>query len=83
MWQDSDVRLRTHVKLDVHRQFHNDGNGNRVVTLEGVNVYSTTWQLIMGVSRATFFRYAEAAASGDRARHHGNVGSKKPREHTV
>jgi hypothetical protein len=27
MWRDSDVRLRTHVKLDVHRQFHNDGNG--------------------------------------------------------
>jgi hypothetical protein len=28
MWRDSDVRLRTHVKLDVHRQFHNDNNGN-------------------------------------------------------
>jgi hypothetical protein len=41
LWRDSDVRLRTHVKLDVHRQFHNDGNGNRVVTLEGINVCST------------------------------------------
>jgi hypothetical protein len=83
MWRDSDVRLRTHVKLDVHRQFHNDGNGNRVVTLEGINVCSTAWQLIMGVSRTTFFRYAEVATSGLRARHHGNYGSKKPREHTV
>jgi hypothetical protein len=83
MWRDSDVRLRTHVKLDIHRQFHNDGNGNRVVTLEGINVCSTAWQLIMDVSRATFFRYAEAATSGHRARHHGNYGSKKLREHTI
>jgi hypothetical protein len=81
--EDSDVRLRTHVKLDVHRQFHTDGNGNRVVTLEGINVCSRAWQLIMGVSRATFFRYAEAATSGCRARQHGNYGSKKPREYTV
>jgi hypothetical protein len=28
MWRDSDIRLRTHMKLDVHMQFHNDGNGN-------------------------------------------------------
>jgi hypothetical protein len=35
------------------------------------------------VSRATFFRYAEAATSGLRARQHGNYGSKKPREHTM
>jgi hypothetical protein len=71
------------VKLDVHRQFHNDGNGNRVVTLEGINVCSRAWQLIMGVSRATFFQYAEAATSGLRTRQHGNYGLKKPREHTV
>ena len=71
------------MKLDVHRQFHNNGNGNRVVTLEGINVCSAAWQLIMGVSRATFFWYAEAATSGHRARHHGNYSSKKPREHTV
>jgi hypothetical protein len=83
MWRDSDVRLRTHVKLDIHRQFHNDGNGNRVITLEDINVYSIAWQLIMGVSRATSFRYVEVATSGHRARHHGNYGSKKPREHTV
>jgi hypothetical protein len=31
----------------------------------------------------TFFRYVEAAASGDRARQHENFGSKKPRKHTV
>jgi hypothetical protein len=83
MWRDSDVRLRTHVKLDVHRQFHNNGYGNQVVTLEGINVCSTAWQLIMGVSRATFFCYAEAAVSGDRTRNHGNFGSKKLREHTL
>jgi hypothetical protein len=83
MWWDSDVRLRTHVKLDALRQFHNDGNGNRVVTLEGINVCSTAWQLIMGVSRATFFHYAEAVAFGDKTKHHGNFGSKKPREHTM
>jgi hypothetical protein len=83
MWRDSDVRLRTHRKLDVHRQFHNDSSRNRVVTLEGINVCSKAWQLIMGVSRATFFRYTEATSSGARARHHGNLGSKKPKEHTV
>ena len=43
MWQDSDVRLKTYMKLDVHRQFHSDGHGNRVVTLEGINMYPTTW----------------------------------------
>ena len=83
MWQDNDVRLRTHVKLEVHRQFHNDGNGNRVVTLEGINMCSIAWKLIIGVSRATFFRYVEATASGDRIRYHGNFGSKKLREHTI
>jgi hypothetical protein len=83
MWRDSDVRLRIHVKLDVYRQFHNDNNGNRVVTLEGINVCCTAWQLIMDVSRAIFFRYAEAATSGNKARYHGNYGSKKPREHIV
>jgi hypothetical protein len=83
MWRDSDVRLRTHLKLDVHRQFHNDSNGIRVVMLEGINVCSTAWQLIMGVSRATFFRYAETATSGHRAKHHRDYSSKKPREHTV
>jgi uncharacterized C2H2 Zn-finger protein len=77
------VRLRTHLKLDVHRQFHNNGNGNRVVTLEGINVYSIAWQLIMDVSRAAFFCYVEAVASGDRTRHLENFGSKKPREHIV
>jgi hypothetical protein len=46
-------------------------------------VCSIAWQLIMGVSRVTFFQYAKAATSGDKARHHGNYGSKKPREHTV
>jgi hypothetical protein len=83
MWQDSDVRLRTHVKLDVYRQFHNNTSGNQVVTLEGINVCSTTWQLMMGVSCATFFRYVEAATSSGRTRHHGDFGSKKPREHMM
>ena len=83
MWRDSDVRLRMYEKLDVHRQFHNDGNGNQVITLEGINVCSTAWQLIIGVSRVTFFRYTEAATSSHRTRHHGNYGSKKPREHTL
>jgi hypothetical protein len=77
------VRLMAHVKLDVHKQFHNNNNENRVVTLEGINVCSIAWQLIMCVSRAKFFRYAEAATSSDRTRYHGNFGSKKLREHTV
>ena len=71
------------MKLDVHRIFHNDGNGNQVVTLEGINVCSTAWLLIMGVFRATFFWYAEAATSSHRARHHGNYDSKKPRKHIM
>ena len=37
----------------------------------------------MGVSHVTFFRYVEATTSGGRTRHHGDFGSKKPREHTM
>jgi hypothetical protein len=54
-----------------------------MVTLEGMNVCSTAWQHIIGVSRATFFRYAEAATKGVRAGQHGNLGSKKPRNHRL
>jgi hypothetical protein len=48
MWRDSNMRLRTHVKLDVYRQFHNDDNGNRVITLEGINVCSNNVAAING-----------------------------------
>jgi hypothetical protein len=37
----------------------------------------------MGVSRATFFRYAEAATKGVKADQYGNQGMKKPRNHIV
>ncbi len=41
------------------------------------------WWTIHGVSKATFYRYREMAKDGKQAEVHGNLGSKKPRKHTV
>jgi hypothetical protein len=78
LWRNSDIKLRKYIKLKVHRQFHNNTNGNQMVTLEGINVYSTAWQLIMGVSKVV-----EDAKSRVRAGHHRNFGSKKPSLQTL
>jgi hypothetical protein len=50
MWKNSDVKPRKHIKPEVHRQFYHNTSGNQMVTLEGINVGSIIWQLIMEVS---------------------------------
>jgi hypothetical protein len=83
MYNKTTVLFRSHMKLDVHRQFHKDILGRNVVTLEGVDVCPYAWMRIMGVSSTTFFRYAQFAQAGFAAQHHGNTGLRKPRNHTV
>lgn len=83
MYCSTDFSFRQHMKLDVHRQIHDDGVGNDVVTLEGIDVCLVAWRFIMGVSKTTFYRYAEQSNSGIRAGNHGNLGSKKPRQLTL
>ena len=41
MYNTTTVLFRSHMKLDVHRQFHKDILGRNVVTLEGVDVVRT------------------------------------------
>lgn len=49
------------MKLDVHRWIHDDGEGNPVVTLVGMDVSLTAWKLITGVSKTTFYEYVHLA----------------------
>jgi len=81
MWL-GDFRLRSTKKLDVHRAIHVNGEGHKVITLEGIDVCCKAWYNIHGVSKAEFYRQAAYAKEGRRSRHHGNVGLKKPREAT-
>ena len=83
MYVKTTVQFRNHMKLDVHRQFHRDGGGRNVVTLEGVDVCPLAWMQIMGVSSSTFYCNAKYAAAGHAAQHHGNSGLRKPRNHTI
>ena len=43
----------------------------------------SAWQTIHAISRATYYRYKEMATLGKQAEGHGNLGSKKPRMHTM
>jgi hypothetical protein len=54
-----------------------------MITLEGVDVCLVAWYTIMGVSRATYYRWKVNANNGLRAEHHGNAGTVKPRSHTL
>ena len=71
------------MKLDVHRQSRTLGDGQKVVTLEGLDVCHNAWRHIMGVSESTFYRYAKYASQNMVAQLHGNSGLQKPRAHTV
>lgn len=75
--------FKSHRLLDVHRQIHLDAHGNEMITLEGVDVCPVAWYNIMGVSRATFYRWKMNASNGMHAEHHGNAGTVKPRSSTV
>ena len=43
----------------------------------------SAWQTIHAISRATYYRYKEMATLGKQVEGHGNLGSKKPRMHTM
>jgi hypothetical protein len=75
--------FKSHRLLYVHRQIHLDAYGNEMITLEGVDVCSVAWYTIMGVSRATYYRWKVNANNGLRAEHHGNIGTVKPRSHIL
>lgn len=69
--------------LEVHRQMHKDDAGKELVTLKNMDVCPQAWWTIHGISKATFYRYKQQSKHGKQAESHGNVGSKKPRTHTV
>ena len=77
------VYNRKSVLLEVHRQVHKDSNGKEWITLKGREVCPSAWQTIHAISRATYYRYKEMATLGKQAEGHGNLGSKKPRMHTM
>jgi hypothetical protein len=70
--------FKSHRLLDVHRQIHHDSNGNEMIMLEGCDVCSMVLYKIMGISRATYYRWKVNANNGMRADQHGNVGTTKP-----
>ena len=83
LYQGKDWAFKRHVQLDVHRQIHVNALGNRVVTLDGIDVCPRAWYLIHGIWKSTFHRHAKEVENGARADDHGNTGSKKTRTHTV
>jgi hypothetical protein len=54
-----------------------------MITLEGIDVCPVAWYTIMGVSRATYYRWKVNANNRLRAEHHSNAGMVKPRSHTL
>lgn len=77
------VYNRKSVLLEVHRQIHKDNNGKEWITLKGRKVCPNAWQTIHAISQATYYKYKEMATLGKQAEGHGNLGSKKPRMHTM
>ena len=77
------VYFRKHRLLDVHSQIHRDVSGKEKRTLEGIGVCPQAWSNIHGVSKAIFYRYKEKMKASIRAEPHRNLGTKKPRLHTV
>ena len=78
MYESSDFNFKAHFKIDVHSRFHQAADGSMMVTTEGIDVCPRAWQHITGVLPTTFYRKKAEATAGLRARHHGNVGQKKP-----
>ena len=50
-------RMRSAKKLEVHRVFHIDSHGFKVVTLENVELCCTVWYTIHVVSKVDFYRF--------------------------
>ena len=77
------VYFRKHRPLDVCWHVHQDANMKERITLEGIKACPCAWRTIHGISKVSFYRYKEKAKAGLRAEPHGNLGSKKPRLHTL
>ena len=67
----------------MHKQTHPDARGKDMITLASHEVCPNAWCVIYGVSRATFYKYKEKARNEEKPEHHGNLGLKKPRSHTL
>lgn len=80
MWS-SDHKLRSHIKLEVHRHVRRGGD-RKYVTLENDEVCLKGWMIIMAVSKTEFYRQRANAGLGVRSNHHGNRGMKKRRPGT-
>ena len=74
---------RKHRQLDVHKQIHRNADGRDMIMLESMEVCPKPWTTIMEVHRSSFYRYKADALIGKRAEQHGNLGTKKPRTHTL
>ena len=83
MYRDTTFEFCYHMKLDVHRQVHRNGEGRNVVTVERIDVYLSAWRHIAGVSKSTFHRFQGYTAKGESTQPHGNAGTMKPRKHTL
>jgi hypothetical protein len=81
--QEGKQYFKSHRLLDVHKQIHHDSDGNEMITLEGSDVCPVAFVTIMGVSRATYYRWKVNANSGMHADQYGNVGTTKPRVQTL
>lgn len=80
MWS-SDHKLRSHIKLEVHRHVRRGGD-RKYVLLENDEVCLKGWMIIMAVSKTEFYRQRANAGLGVRSSHHGNRGTKKRRAGT-
>ena len=83
MYVGTMFQFRLHLKLDVHCQSQIDSDGQKIVTLEGVDVCHEAWRHIMAVLESTFYRYVKHTAQNMVAQMHGNIGLRKPRPHTI
>ena len=83
LYGSDEFKARNKTLLEVHRQIHKDNDGKEWITLKGREVCPTAWWIIHGIAKATYYRYKEKARAGKQADVHGNVGSKKPRMHTL
>ena len=54
-----------------------------MIMLEGYDVYSMAWYTIMGVSRATYYRWKVSTSSKMHVDQHSNVGTTKSWIHTL
>ena len=62
MYVMTTFQFQCHMKLDVHQQTCMYSDGQKVVTIEGVNVYHKAWKHIMALPESTFYRYAKHAS---------------------